>query len=100
MTPWYRDTVEEDRQRTSQIRAVIHDRRTPPSTDPASVLQMAMFYDANLFRAGIEIRSLLALPQEVLARPGVIDRVREVATTREAVAPPCPSRDELLRMLA
>ena len=36
----------------------------------------------------------------LLARPGVVDRIMEVAGKHEAVVPPGPSRDELLRMLA
>ena len=59
-----------------------------------------MMYDADLFRAATEIRSLLALPQEVMARPGLVDRMMEVASTHEAVTPPGPSREELLDMLA
>jgi hypothetical protein len=38
-----------------------------------------MMYDADLFRAATECRALLALPQEVLARPGMADRIMEVA---------------------
>jgi hypothetical protein len=100
VTPWYRNTVEFDRKRTAQINATIQGRSTPQPRDPASALPVAMMYDADLFRAGIEIFSLLALPQEVMARPGVTDRIMEVAGTHEAVAPPGPSRDEVLRLLA
>jgi 2-polyprenyl-6-methoxyphenol hydroxylase-like FAD-dependent oxidoreductase len=100
LTPWYQDTVELDRKRTAQINATIHDRRAPQPADPGDALLVAMMYDAELFRASIEITSLLALPQEVMARPGVIDRIMEVATMHEAVVPPGPSRDELLRMVA
>ena len=56
--------------------------------------------DADLFRAAVEIRSLLALPQEVMTQPGVVDRIMEVAAAHEAVTPSGPSREELLRMLA
>jgi hypothetical protein len=57
-------------------------------------------YDADLFRASNEFRSLLALPQEVMARPGVVDRIMEVADAHEAFMPPGPSREELLHVLA
>jgi 2-polyprenyl-6-methoxyphenol hydroxylase-like FAD-dependent oxidoreductase len=100
LTPWYRSTVAFDRKRTAQIRAAIQSERMPPSTDPEDALLGAMLYDADLFRAGIEIAALLALPQEVLARSGVIERIWEVVSTHEAVAPPSPSRDQLLQMLA
>jgi hypothetical protein len=58
-----------------------------------------MMYDADLFRAALEIVSLLRLPQELMAR-GMIDRIMEVARTHEAVSPPGPSRGDLLRILA
>jgi 2-polyprenyl-6-methoxyphenol hydroxylase-like FAD-dependent oxidoreductase len=102
--PWYRDTIEIDRNRIAQVDALIEGRPAPQSTDPraqiASALNVAMMYDADLFRAGVEMRSLLALPQEVMARPGMVDRIMKVAGTHEAVALPGPSREELLRMLA
>ena len=83
---------------------MIEGRPEPQPRDPpariASALLVAMTYDADLFRAAAEIRSLLALPQEVMARPGLVDRIMEVAGTHEAVTPPGPSRQELLHMLA
>ena len=103
VTPWYRNTVEFDRARIAGFNALIEGRPEPEPTDPAArtakALLVAMMYDADLFRAGNEFRSLLALPQEVMARPGVVDRIIEVAGTHEAVAPPGPSRQELLHML-
>jgi hypothetical protein len=59
-----------------------------------------MMHDADLFRATAEIRSMLALPQDVMARPGMVDRITEVAGTYEAVNPGGPSRQELLHRLA
>jgi len=59
-----------------------------------------MMHDADLFRAAMEIRSLLALPQEVLARPGMVDRIMAVAGAQEAGAPNGLSRQDLLQMLA
>jgi 2-polyprenyl-6-methoxyphenol hydroxylase-like FAD-dependent oxidoreductase len=100
VTPWYRSTVAFDRKRAAQITATIQGRSASPPTDLDDALRVAMLHDAELFRAAIEIASLLALPREVMARPGVMDRVREVAGAHEAVVPPGPSRDELLRMVA
>jgi 2-polyprenyl-6-methoxyphenol hydroxylase-like FAD-dependent oxidoreductase len=100
VTPWYQDTVAFDRQRAAQFKAVMQGRSAPSSTDSGSALANAMRYDADLFRAFIEIQSLLALPQEVMARPGVAERVRTVASLREPVDPPGPSRDEVVRILA
>ncbi len=105
VTPWYRNTIEVDRMRLVRLNALIEGRpEPPPPTDPptriAKALLVAMMYDADLFRAATEFRSLLALPQEVMARPGVVDRIMEVAGKHEAVMPPGPSRQELLQMLA
>jgi 2-polyprenyl-6-methoxyphenol hydroxylase-like FAD-dependent oxidoreductase len=102
--PWYRDTIEIDRTRIARIRALMEGRPEPQPTGQrahiAKALLVAMMYDADLFRASSEMRSLLALPQEVMARPGVVNRIMEVASTHEAVIPPGPSREELLHMLA
>jgi hypothetical protein len=48
----------------------------------------------------LEIDSLRALPSEVLERPGLIERVRELAERHSPTPPPCPTRTELLRLLA
>ncbi len=104
VTPWYRNTIEIDRAWITRFSALIEGRPEPQPTDPrarvAKALSVAMMYDADLFRAATEIRSLLALPQEVIGRPGLVDRMMEVASTHQAVTPPGPSRKELLEMLA
>ena len=103
VTPWYRDTIQIDRTRIARFNALIEGRPEPQPTDPpariAKALLVAMMYDADFFRACTEFRALLALPQEVMARPGVVDRIMEVVGTHEAVMPPGPSRQELLNML-
>ena len=103
VTPWYRDTVELDRRRNALYHAFLEGQPEPQPTDPRTLvtdaLAVAMMYDADLFRAWLEIRSVQALPQEIMARPGVVDRIMQVASTHEAVIPPGPSREELLRML-
>jgi 2-polyprenyl-6-methoxyphenol hydroxylase-like FAD-dependent oxidoreductase len=104
VTPWYRNTVEIDRAQIARFNASIEGRHQPQPTDPrgrvAKALSVAMMYDADLFRAANEIRSVLTLPQEVMARPGLVERIMEVACTHEPVIPPGPSREELLQMLA
>jgi 2-polyprenyl-6-methoxyphenol hydroxylase-like FAD-dependent oxidoreductase len=104
VTPWYRNTIDIDRRSIARYNASIEGRPQPQATDPrahiASALLVAMKYDADLYRASVEMRSLLALPQEIMTRPGVVDRILEVASTHEAMIPPGPSREELLRMLA
>jgi 2-polyprenyl-6-methoxyphenol hydroxylase-like FAD-dependent oxidoreductase len=103
VTPWYRDTIEIDRSWIARINASIEGRPEPRPADPparlAQAFLVARMYDADLFRAAVEMRSLLALPREVMARPGVVDRIMQVASAHEAVSPPGPSREELLSML-
>jgi 2-polyprenyl-6-methoxyphenol hydroxylase-like FAD-dependent oxidoreductase len=104
VTPWYRDTIEIDRKRIAAVNALIEGRTEPvqpvdPRAQIAKALSIAMMYDADLFRAAMEMRSMLALPQNVMARDGVVDRITEVAATHEAVTAGGPSRQELLRML-
>jgi len=100
VTPWYRSTVEFDRQRTSQITAAINGWPAPRASGPAEALETAMLYDPALFRAGIEIVALLALPETVFARPGIVERIMALADIHEPPTPAGPTRDELLRMVA
>ena len=44
--------------------------------------------------------SMMALPEQVFARPGFGDRVAAIADGHEAFAPPGPSRPDLLKTLA
>ena len=104
VTPWYRNTIEIDGDGSRSSKRGSRGRSDPQPTDPranvADALAIAMRYDADVFRAAAEVRTMLALPQEVMARPGLVDRIREIADAREAPIPPGPSREELLRMLA
>lgn len=63
-----------------------------------SRLATAANHDADAFRAMLEIRMCLALPQEVLARPHIVQKLDNVHPDRER--PPGPDRLELLRILA
>jgi 2-polyprenyl-6-methoxyphenol hydroxylase-like FAD-dependent oxidoreductase len=104
VAPWYRNTIEIDRTWIARFNASIEARPAPQPTDPlarvAKAFSVAMMYDADLFRAANETRSVLTLPQEVMARPGLVDRIMQVADTHEPVTAPGPSREQLLRMLA
>ena len=104
LTPWYRHTIELDRARAAAIDAAIEGRSLPEPTDPAARVRaafpIAMRYDADVFRAFSEITALLTLPREVMSRPGLVDSILQAARGRELVAPPGPSRAELLRMMA
>jgi 2-polyprenyl-6-methoxyphenol hydroxylase-like FAD-dependent oxidoreductase len=100
ITPWYQNTVAMDRARLAQLDAVAAGRPAPP---PArSVMQdlsVAMLHDADLFRAFLEIVGMLSSPQEVLARPGLADRIASVAAGQEEFVMPGPTRADLLGSL-
>jgi 2-polyprenyl-6-methoxyphenol hydroxylase-like FAD-dependent oxidoreductase len=99
LVPWYRSTVEMDRIRTAQITAAIQGRPVPPVIGPGGALAVAMLHDASIFRASLEITSLLTLPNEVFSRPGIVDRIMELADIHPPVEPPCPTRDELVALV-
>ena len=101
--PWYRATVEFDRARKAEMDAAIEGRPEPQPAGPAALFQQAfgkaMLYDADIFRAMMEIITMQALPEEVFARPGFASRVQAAAEGREAFIAPGPSRAELLGAL-
>jgi 2-polyprenyl-6-methoxyphenol hydroxylase-like FAD-dependent oxidoreductase len=96
--PFYRDTLDFDRHRLGEIEAQIAG--VPYETDdPGWAIGQAMGAaagsDPDVFRGFIDIASLLARPDEVLHRPGVLDKVLAHAETeREPL--PGPTRAELL----
>ena len=105
LTPWYRATVAFDRARLAEIDA-IRKGGEPPAPAPDDVaaqvraaLPLAMSRDAEVFRAGMEISSCLALPQEVFARPGLARRVLEAAGG-EVARLPAPTRAQVLELVA
>ena len=102
--PWYRATVAVDRARLAEVEAARAGRPPEPPRDAASAvraaLPKAMAQDADVFRAGLEIIGCLALPQEVFARPGLAQRVLELADGTNGARPFGPDREELLRLVA
>jgi hypothetical protein len=86
-----------------QMSAAIEGRPARRLAGPGSAVQrammVAMLYDLDIFRAFAEMIGMLALPREVLARPGLAERITEIATDREARTPPGPSRPEVLKSL-
>jgi 2-polyprenyl-6-methoxyphenol hydroxylase-like FAD-dependent oxidoreductase len=105
LTPWYRATVAFDRGRLAEIDAIRSgaEPQAPAPDDIAArvraALPLAMSRDADVFRAGLEIASCLALPQEVFARPGLAQRVLEAAGGETATLPG-PDRAEVLELVA
>jgi 2-polyprenyl-6-methoxyphenol hydroxylase-like FAD-dependent oxidoreductase len=103
LTPWYRTTVAEDRARLRMLEASRSGVRPAPPDDAAAaaraLLPVAAGRDPDLFRAYVETRACLATLDDVMARPGLADRVLEV--TADGAPPlPGPGRAELLELLS
>ncbi len=99
--PFYRDTLELDRHRLGEIEAQIQG--VPYETDDPSwaiglAMQAAAGSDPEVLRGFMDIASLLARPDEVLARPGLLDTVIAAAET-PAEPMPGPSRAELVELV-
>ncbi len=101
--PWYRTTLSFDRHRLAQIEALIEGRSYDPG-DPEWEITCAMQYaaglDGTVLRAFLRIASVLDLPDVVLAEPGVLERIIEVGANWRDAELPCPTREELLKVVA
>ena len=108
--PWYRQTVQLDRARKAQIDACIAgESAAPDAALPGqggedmsgwAEMQLAMLYDPDVFRAFMEVISMLALPEEIMARAGFSEHLAKSAAGREFFEMPGPSRGDLLQSLA
>jgi len=97
--PFVRNQLAADRRRIAMMDA-LRVGEDPPPPDPliAEVLK-AVPYDADVFRGMMETVMCLAVPQEVFARPGFMEKVQAHADKQAFVAPG-PDRAELLALLA
>ena len=108
--PWYRQTIQLDRERKAQIDASIAGEPAAPGPPPPgqdggaapgwAEMLVAMLYDPDVFRAFMEVISMLALPEDILARPGFSEQLGKAAAGREVFKMPGPSRGDLLQSLA
>jgi hypothetical protein len=103
LTPWYRATVATDRARLAEIDALRQGRRPAAPEGPAmlaAALAQAVTLDADVFRAWLEILGCLTLPQDILARPGLAERVLALAAEAGPRPPMGPSREQALALVA
>ncbi len=96
LTPYYRATVATDRARLAEIDA-LRTGAPLPTDERRAAFARAMASDPDVFRAGLEIASCLALPQDVFARPGIAERM---LTANGAGPRPGPSREQVLQLVA
>lgn len=102
-TPWYRTQVERDRIRYAQVAAAIEGREVAPPDNPAMQMQAAFgtaaAYDPDVARAFLEMMACLTQPKDLVSRPGLVEKILEVSSTRPPPQAAGPSRQELLELV-
>ena len=76
--PWYDATVEFDRRRLEEMGSLIEggaQPALPPDQEMTKALQSALLKDADCFRGFLDIVMVQALPDEVMSRPGLFEKV-------------------------
>lgn len=103
LTPWYRETVEEDRARMREIEALRHGLEPGrPDGSSAALLPMlraAVAHDADAFRAFVASRACVKRLEESFADQNFVERVLEIARSVERPPLPGPDREQLLALL-
>ena len=103
LQPWHTSTLASDRRMVAALTAASSGEQ-PPIDDRTKLfmqINAAAPYDAEIFRWLLEMSGCFTLPEELLARPGVIERIKKVAAAIPAAPPPRPMpRVELEKLLA
>ncbi len=105
LTPWYRENVEEDRDRIAEIAAlrsgvaVEPELRFGSTAAVRAALRAALPYDADAFRAQVAWRSCLTRLEDAFANQQFVERILEIA--RDCERPPLagPNQSQLLELL-
>ena len=101
--PWYDATLGVDRERRREIEAAIAGEEYGPS-DPGveigAAFRRVADIDPDTYRSFQTVACMLAPVGEVVARPGVLDRVFELGADWRDHPTPGPSRPEFLDLLA
>ncbi len=103
--PWHESTAEFDRIRGPEVEAYRLRRPDPHDPDNPVVARWRAFdsarhYDAQVLHWYGEISSCNTLPTEVTTRPGVVERVLDIAGQNPPYRTPGPDRAELEALLA
>jgi hypothetical protein len=99
--PWYEATLSADRHRLAEM-AAIAQGETYVTDDPgfeiAKAMSAASGKDPDVLRGLVDIAGVLERPSDVLARPGLMDKIIELGGGWRDEPPIGPSRDELVAM--
>ena len=100
--PWHEGTAALDRARMTEVRAAIDGVIVEPSPEAAvsAAMVRAAQTDEDVGRWFAEMLTCLALPAEVLSRPGAFERVIELAGDAPPPDPYGPDRTRLLELIA
>jgi hypothetical protein len=71
-----------------------------PESEIGKALGVAASKDPEMLRALLDLAGVLALPEEVFARPGVVERVIELGSDWRDEQLPGPSPDEIVALVA
>lgn len=102
LRPYHDATTYADRRRVDEMRATLAGVAPPPDPkdDAVRLIAAAARYDATCARAGGEIQSLWALPDEVLDRPGMREHLAAMSAKVSLEPAPGPTRAELLELVS
>jgi 2-polyprenyl-6-methoxyphenol hydroxylase-like FAD-dependent oxidoreductase len=99
LTPLYRDTLGYDQYRLAEIESLARGEAHDDSDPVAAIrraLRIATPHDPEIIRARFRIGMFLGSPSEVLAEPGLLERVIQVAEGRPEWPFPGPTRADLV----
>ncbi len=101
--PWYRSTLAFDRHRLREMEAVAAGEAYDPGDavwELTQAMQAAMGSDPEVFRGFLRIAGVLSLPEEVMAQPGLLEKVIELGSGWRDAPVVGPARGELLELVA
>jgi flavin-dependent dehydrogenase len=99
VAPFFHDQMAADRARIAEMDALRSGRPAPLADSPTAKLLAAAGRDPDAFRGLLEIFLCTAQPQEVLARPGMTERIEQAAAEAPPARPAGPDRAQLLALL-
>ncbi|MGQ0719107.1 MAG: FAD-dependent oxidoreductase [Pseudonocardiales bacterium] len=99
VAPYYRNQIAADRARIAEMNALRNGFEPPTPDTMMGRFMTAAGYDADVFRGLIETVLCMALPQEVLERPVIKDKIDELGKGAP-MRIPGPDREQLLRLLS
>jgi len=101
--PWYRDTLAADRHRLAEIDALIEGkeyRPADPGWEVSQALTAAALKDPDCLRGFVKVAMVLSREADVLAGPGMLEKVTALGGDWRDEPIPAPSREELLSTVA